>query len=151
MGADKNRPSWRLRLASGLPKGYPSKFRGYQSRFGDGHPNRRQCHAIAKSTHQRCRCDALRGSDHCRLHGGHRQGLLAEQQRLGIGRVHSLVAGRHARRQALVELALTERLSPELPQPRSLVQRGRVLEAFANRLTAMAEWVAVTERFTRKR
>jgi hypothetical protein len=65
-----NRPHWRLPMTKG--KGQKA-FPGYQSRFGDGHPNRTQCNAVARTTGQRCRKDALQGAFCCQSHGGHRQ------------------------------------------------------------------------------
>jgi hypothetical protein len=43
-----------------------------RTKFGDFSPGsgRRQCIAIARSTGQRCRRDAVQGSQRCRSHGG---------------------------------------------------------------------------------
>ena len=76
---------------------------------------------------------------------------MAARERLGIGRVYSLAAGRHARRQALAIRGLTEYLDPTLPQPRSPVQRGLVHEAYENRQWAMENWIATTEKYGKKR
>ena len=137
----KNRPSWRLPIAPGCGKG--RKFPGYQSRFGDGHPNRRQCTATARSTGKRCRCDPVQGSPRCQKHGGHRLAYLAAQEQLG-NRFVSLVSGKAAARKGLARLSVVEPYPKDVPWLDFPVDRGLVIEAERNRELAPKVWLGVT-------
>ena len=145
----KNRPNWRFRLGSGREKGCSAVFPGYRSKFGDGHPSRKQCIAKARSTGQRCRHDAVHGASCCHVHGGHRWGLLAEQKRLGFGRVISPAACRSVPRKALAAIGSGETprdLPRSIPLPVSPVERGRLYEAWLNRRLAPGVWLAITKK-----
>ena len=65
MPTGKNRPSWRL--PQNVHRQPNAEFRCQRSQFGDGHPSRRQCNAMARTTGQRCRKDALQGAAACRV------------------------------------------------------------------------------------
>jgi hypothetical protein len=141
----KNKPAWRARLdGRGALPGCDAKFPGYQSRFGDGHPNRTQCVAIARGTGVRCRNDAIQGASCCRVHGGHRHGRIAAEKLHGRDRVIVTKSGKSARRKSLATLGVTERIPEGLPIPLSPVERGRVLEAYANRITDPKTWIEIT-------
>lgn len=81
-------------LPGGRQPGCDAFFPGYQSRFGDGHPSRRQCTAIARGTGQRCRCDALQGATRCRSHGGHMAAYATARREMGEQRVISFAPAR---------------------------------------------------------
>jgi hypothetical protein len=124
----KNRPAWRIAMGHG-PK--DATFKGHRSRFGDGHPNRRQCVAKAKSTGQRCRCDALRFASCCRLHGGHQ---------LAYRAIGSTVSKAALRKPRVALAAIGSGPMPEgLPVALSPVDRGKLIEAWRNRATSPDE------------
>ena len=140
----KNRPMWRIRLANGRERGCDAVFLGYRSRFGDGHPGRRQCIATARSTGKRCKNDCIQGATCCRVHGGHRIGYRAAIKRLGPG-VISLASGRNAPRKALAKLSTIEPYPLGAPWLLSPVERGKTIEAGLNRVMAPGEWVKITK------
>jgi hypothetical protein len=136
--SNKNRPMWRIPLRTG-PK-EPQRFKGYQSRFGDGHPNRRQCVAIARSTGKQCRCDALQNAACCRLHGGHRHAARASG-------VDVTMATARRSRVALARVGAGNAphdFPHDVPLPVSPVERGKAYEAWCNRALAPREWLAIT-------
>ena len=124
----KNRPMWRVPMNA---RGYATaKFPGYQSRFGDGHPNRVQCVAMARSTGQRCRKDALRGAPTCNSHGGHWHAYRNAPEGFVSSR-----SGTASTRNALAKLATIERfpVGEAWPEHGSPVKRGLVIETARNR------------------
>lgn len=111
--------------------------------------NVRLCEAITKAG-TRCGQLALKGSPRCRFHGGMKAALEAEEERLGVPVFQARpTAGRNA---ALLALGMGP--WPEgLPQRADLmglhpVAKGRLFEAWANRLTDKA---AFDHEMTRKR
>ena len=145
----KNRPMWRLRCARGREKGCDARFPGYQSRFGDGHPNRRQCTASARSTGRRCRCDAVQGSSRCAKHGGHATAYRKARERYGHKFV-SLTSGKSAARKTLAKLSTVEPYPKGVPWLASPVDRGMVIEASLNRELARGVWLEVTKQAAAK-
>jgi hypothetical protein len=145
MGANKNRPNWLLPRGHGPKAPDASAMLAKRTPFGTFTPEsgRRQCVAVAKATGERCGNAALRGSDHCRLHGGHR----AAMARAPEGSV-SAIAGRHAVRQGLAKIGASEPLPPVSPvPPLSPIDRGKLVEAWRNRALAPdALRVALTAR-----
>lgn len=133
----KNRPMWRIpqRTAS-TASTVDRRFPGYQSRFGDGHPNRRQCVAVARSTGERCKRDPLRGASCCRVHGGYRQAARASG-------VDVTTATLRAVRGALAAIGSGD-APPDFPRdvalPVSPVERGKAYEAWRNRALAPSVW-----------
>jgi hypothetical protein len=133
----KNRPMWRIpQLTVSTASAADRRFPGYQSRFGDGHPNRRQCVAIARSTGQRCRCDALQGASHCQKHGGHRQAARAS----GVDVTQATL--RRARKvlAAIGSGDAPPGFPPDVALPLSPVERGKAYEAWRNRALAPSVW-----------
>lgn len=124
MTSKKNRPSWRVPLVVHRQQ---AEFRCTPSRFGDGHPNRRQCQAVARSTGQRCRKDAMQGATTCASHGGHR----AAYQNAPAG-FYASRRGISTVRMGLAELAATERYPPGVAWSASPVERGKRIEAARN-------------------
>jgi hypothetical protein len=125
MTSKTNRPSWRLPKHGG-PKN--RTFSGYISRFGDGHPSRVRCKAIARTTGERCRRDALQGAVCCQAHGGHRQAY----KNAPAGFISS-VKGKSAVRKALAKLSTIERFPVGVPYPDTPVKRGKAIETARNR------------------
>ena len=121
-----------MRLSSGRQPGCDASFPGYQSRFGDGHPNRRQCTTTARSTGQRCRCDAMQGSTRCRAHGGHVGAYRSALREMGP-RMISTVPSRSIARKMLARIAATEPFPPDAEWHPSPVERGRVILDALNR------------------
>lgn len=121
-----NKPSWRF------PKHPPRRpnptFPGYQSRFGDGHPGRRQCVAIAKATGKRCKKDPLQGSSRCGSHGGHTEAYHNAPKGFISSRTPVAVA-----RAAMARIGWTEPFPENLPWHPSPIQRGKLIEAERNR------------------
>jgi hypothetical protein len=48
-------------------------------------PDEYRCIAIAKITGERCRCAALQGAKHCRVHGGHWTAVRVQREAIGEG------------------------------------------------------------------
>jgi hypothetical protein len=139
MKPSQNRPSWRLpKIITGNPN---ARFPGYVSKFGDGHPSRRQCIAKARSTGKQCKQDAMQGASTCHMHGGHVHAYRA------AGVTWSKATMRSAPRK---ELARIGSGSPpaDLPVwvklPVSPVERGRLYEAWRNAQMDPATWLRVT-------
>jgi hypothetical protein len=133
----KNRPSWRIPVGNGPSN---ARFPGYQSRFGDGHPNRRQCVAVARSTGKRCNGPAMRGVACCRVHGGYRQAAKATGLR-------ATMATRRNGRRALYAIGIGDAppgFPLDVPLPLSPLARGRLFEAWQNRALAPREWLSLT-------
>jgi hypothetical protein len=128
----KNRPQWRIPLGQG-PKN--ARFPGYQSRYGDGHPSRRQCIATARHGGQ-CRLDALRGAACCGKHGGHAQ----------AARMAGVTVTLATMRKPRVALASVGAMPApdgfplDVALPVSPVDRGRLYEAWQNRALAPSTW-----------
>ena len=121
----KNRPYWQLPMRASGSKA--AAFKGYQSRFGDGHPNRRQCVAIARHGGQ-CRCDAMKGATCCRAHGGHK--LAYRNMKPGA---LSARTGLASARKALAKLSTLEPFPEGEEYSLSPVERGKAIEAARNR------------------
>lgn len=119
----KNRPYWRAPMG----KGVPQAFLGYQSRYGDGHPNRRRCVAMARSG-ERCRKDALQGATCCQVHGGHKDAYRNAPE--GFVSLRSGIAGT---RKALAKLSTLERYPESMSYSLSPVERGKAIETARNR------------------
>lgn len=135
----KNRPSW------AAPKfDYPSRvdpapaFMVARSGFGDFAPGsgRRQCVAIAKHG-ERCRCDAVQGSERCRVHRG-MQSIGSRLAKLG----YSPAKPERRLRKAIAEMGAREAPEgfPEALLECSPLRRAELFEAWRNRATAPDEW-----------
>jgi len=130
----KNRPSWRIPMRK---VSLDSTFPGYQSRFGDGHPNRRQCVAVARRTGERCRHDAMQGAACCRSHGGYKHAARA------AGVSVTTATPRHPR-QAMARIGsgdAPDGFPADVALPLSPVERGRLYEAWRNRALSPGEWM----------
>ena len=133
----KNRPSWRI------PQGHgpaTASFKGYQSRFGDGHPNRRQCVAIARATGEQCKRDAMRGASCCHKHGGYQWAARAA----GVDVTHATL---RRSRVALARIGsgdAPDGFPVDVALPLSPVARGRLFEAWRNRALAPGVWRSLT-------
>jgi hypothetical protein len=137
-----NRPSWHIpQNHNGNPA---AAFLGYQSRFGDGHPNRRQCKAIARRTGKQCKRDAMQGAPTCASHGGHVHAYRA------AGVTWSKATMRAAPRKALAAIGSGPPpddfdLPKNVSLPASPVERGRLYEAWRNRLLDPSTWLRLTQ------
>jgi len=135
------RPRWRLPF-----KACPS----YEARQSDafkaaraangGLAARPKCHHIRRNGSP-CRMVALRGSSHCRIHGGHAAALIAEAERFG----RPVIRMRRVRHRALAAYGATAPWPEGLPKHARFLnlgpmQRGRLFEAWENRLTAPDAW-----------
>ncbi len=133
----KNRPSWRIPMRKVT---LDSTFPGYQSRFGDGHPNRRQCVAVARATGQRCRLDALHGAACCHKHGGHRWARRAA----GVDVTQATL---RRPRKAMARIGsgnAPDGFPLDVALPLSPIDRGRLFEAWRNRALSPGAWVELT-------
>jgi len=121
-----NRPSWRMPTGHGNPRAvFPP---GVRSQFGDHHPNRRQCVAVARTTGKRCRKDALQGAKRCAFHRGHQEAYCNAPP--GFVSLRTPVA---VVRSALAKLGSSELFPIGKAWDPSPVKRGRIIEDEHNR------------------
>jgi hypothetical protein len=136
----KNRPHWRIAVRESGSK--HARFYGYQSRYGDGAPSRRQCTAIARSTGERCRNDAMQGAPRCRMHGGHALAYRAA----GVDVSSATVRKPRKALAALGAGAMPDGFPLDVALPVSPVERGRLYEAWQNRALAPRHWLELTNK-----
>ncbi len=104
---------------------------------GDG---RTQCESVARSTGERCRCNAVKGTTRCKVHGGMwRLEETIAKQGPHIAK-HSQIDRKRSRQYDIACAYALDELSPKLAQSekgqhhcRSLSARGRKLRALAQR------------------
>lgn len=131
------RPKWRAPLRS-YPKGggpgVNDAFLARRSAFGDFSPGsgRRQCRAIAKSTGEQCRCDAVQGAFVCRKHRGIASAFVnAKRKDSRIQRSNNVGESRRTLA-SLAFMDTPEGLKVERIDTQT-VARGRLFEAWRNR------------------
>ena len=138
-----HRPKWRVPLGHGNP--HPVQSLAFlasrrHTQLGNDDSPVPKCQAIARSTGQKCRHVALRGSTRCRVHSGLYAAARAEAESFGT----PILVLRQPRKRALEKLGKGP--APEDFPWRSdfhdlgPLARGRLYEAFENRVMAPDVW-----------
>ena len=137
MGA--RRPKWRMALHGGVPHVLSAAFIAGREATRFSAP---RCQGTTRTEPPRpCRMWALKGATLCKRHGGLLASAKAEAERLG----RPVVILRRSRNTALAKRGLEEAWPAGLPmldrfQVLGPYQRGRLFEAWENRLTAPDAW-----------
>lgn len=129
------RPMWRApkkRYPKGAGPGVHEAMRAKRTAFSDFSPGsgRRQCRAVARSTGEQCRRDAVQGATRCRVHKGISDAL-ASAKRLDPKVRRSANGG--AARRALVAIAFQGPPEGVIDTGEGITALGRRIEAFRNR------------------
>ena len=137
------RPRWRLplKVCPSFPAKQSEAFKAARLASGFASQKAPRCERVIKRLGRQCRGIALRGGKFCKMHGGWRSAEAAESARFGkpVTRV------RKPRKAALGKRGATEKWPEGLPkldrfQNLGPLQRGRLFEAWENRLMAPDAW-----------